>query len=123
VWCVPVVVFDKNAQSVRQTDRQAEQQQQQQQDVGNKKKTKKKRSKRKEIGWMGVIGTNFVSEGQRLSRIFCLINCHPLLFSFLFCDLALGFHGFGFLLSIAAAAEAKEHQGLLSDSLAHRPCK
>jgi hypothetical protein len=57
-------VFDKDAQpffsrSDRQTDRQAEQQQQQQQqNVGNKKK---ERSKRKEIGWMGVVGTNFVS--------------------------------------------------------------
>jgi len=41
----------------------------------------------------------------------------------LFCDLALGFHGFGLLLSIAAAAAAASKQGLLSDSLAHRPCK
>jgi hypothetical protein len=42
---------------------------------------------------------------------------------FLFCDFAIGFHGFGLVLSIAAAAAAKKHQGLLSDSLAHRPCK
>jgi hypothetical protein len=40
--------------------------------------------------------------------------------AFLFCDFALGFHGFGLVLSIAAA---EKHQGLLSDSLAHRPCK
>jgi len=128
VWCVPVVVFDKNAQpffsrSDRQTSRQNNNNNNNNKTWGTRRRRRRREANERKLdGWV-------LSEQILFLRV---KDCHEFFvrsiathysLAFLFCDFALGFHGFGLVLSIAATAAAEKHQGLLSDSLAHRPCK